>query len=320
MMEAGEALLYVLSANGALPWQRLKEVVEELRQGRVASESAKILRSKAAYAIDSLGHGEFSEREGVLTLSVCRPTLIRLPTKQISTVVAGARSQKSLARWSEEARKLNMEMIVDSQPGELGFFYPQRLIFRSSDLDCHKRLAILNEAQFNPQPASWLIGNASCALGDAVDSWQWKPMAELNWPRHSFDPVRCYFWGKGDDSDVQLTRYEDVTRGGFLFRVRSGPLCADVTPEWGRFWLFAKIGHRVVDYDESTFTFSHPRTVPLPKLIARALVLCSGQMPTVRSYPTDGDGGRSLRLIYPGIPKKIALLLARKLGQDFTHN
>ena len=40
MMEAGEALLYVLSSNGALPWQRLKEVVEELRQGGVASESA----------------------------------------------------------------------------------------------------------------------------------------------------------------------------------------------------------------------------------------------------------------------------------------
>lgn len=315
MTGAGEALLYVLSVNRSLSWQRLRNVVEELRQQGTASESARLLRERAAKAMDCLGHAEFGDHAGDLCLSVCSPTLIRLPTKKAILVLAGARSPGLLARWSECANKCNGEMKIDTQPGDLGFLYPNRISFRFGDKDQCENFASLGALVSNAEPVSWLLGQVSSALDEAVAQWKWKPMAELNWPKVTFDPVRCYFWNKENSSEVELTRYEDVVRGQMKFRARDGAVSADVTPDWGRYWLVSKIGHRVIEYDEAKFTFTHPQTMPLPKLMSRALTSCSGLMPTASSYPHEAGRFRSLKLTYSGVPKNLAALLMRKLGQ-----
>lgn len=315
MTGAGDALLYILSVNRSLSWQRLRNVVEVLRQQGTALESARVLRERAAKAMDCLGHAEFSDHTGDLRLSVCSPTLIRLPTKEPILVLAGARSPAQLLRWSEYANNCNGEMKIDAQPGDLGFLYPNRISFRFSDTDQCEKFASLGAPASNMEPVSWLLGQVSAALAEAVTEWKWKPMADLNWPKATFDPVRCYFWNKKDSLDVELTRYEDVVRGQMKFRARDGAVSADVTPEWGRYWMVSKVGHRVVDYDEAKLTFTHPQTMPLPKLMSRALTACSGLMPTASSYPHEPGRFRSPKLTYSGVPKTLATLLMRKLGQ-----
>ena len=53
-----------------------------------------------------------------------------------------------------------------------------------------------------------------------------------------------------------------------------------------------------------------PRQVPLPKLLARALALCSGEAP--RLVPGTGIGLRA----YPSVPHPVFEVVAAKLHQD----
>lgn len=91
-------------------------------------------------------------------------------------------------------------------------------------------------------------------------------------------------------------------------------MCAEVDPDWGRFFVLKSQSRHILYYGQRSHTFIHPLTIPLPKLIARALALCSGEAPLLSESSKIGQ----TQAVYRTVPQSIAAIAAQKLGQELN--
>jgi hypothetical protein len=86
-----------------------------------------------------------------------------------------------------------------------------------------------------------------------------------------------------------------------------------VEADWGRFALMRALARDVLLYDPQAFSLAVPITMPLPKLLARSLCLCSGLLPS--EVESLWPGSRMKARVYRRVPLSIAELIANKLQQ-----
>jgi hypothetical protein len=136
---------------------------------------------------------------------------------------------------------------------------------------------------------------------------------DLNWPRRDFDPDRLRLVTVSPGTERRGTTYSTYrhpdgwTREDWLWREGES---APVDRDWARYVVLADRQRRIIAYDERRRIVSTPRQVPLPKLAARLLALCSGSPPVART----GEGLGTW--MYKDVPSSIFEIVASKLGQD----
>ena len=119
----------------------------------------------------------------------------------------------------------------------------------------------------------------------------WYEREDLNWDRREFDLDRLRFGSPADDAEESRPRLVTYTHpSGWDWRdwLWQDGASADVDRSWGRYCVLASVGHTVLHYNHREGVATVPRQVPLPKLLARALALSSGQAP--RLMPGIGIG------------------------------
>jgi hypothetical protein len=327
-MSPGDRLLYAISAKREMSWPVFKRTFELLCARQLTKENLddmNFARYETARALDALGHVEVDFGPNT-RLYAARPTLSLLPRSGLpAAVLSGARSPNTIDLLSAHLEKSGgkLQLEVRNQRDESKRF-PARVTLVG---ECGEDLACLaQEADlaFEMVPAAWTVLNFAGSLTDYLSGCDWLHTDKLTWEEHQFDVERLRFSSAPSAGDLQLIRYTHPSRQYPVHYLWRGVEAVRVDPDWGRFAILKETHRNVLHYDRSTNAVLLPATVPLPKLLARALCLCSGLVPTAVSGSAVEDSpvtAPSFR-VYASVPPEFAKMVAGKLNQalitDFT--
>lgn len=318
MDSRGDMILFAISAKRQLSWQAFVDVLDAIfvPDSRLAPD-VKHVRSSVATLGDSLGHWEVVQDGPSARICVAPPVIARLPRPGRPTaILCGSRSPDTLPAITNACQNLRVEVQVFSQSQQHAYAASRVELSADSSDEIADAARALNIA-FRPVPPAWTLAAACGSVGDYTASVRWESEPELNWPRRDFDTQRlCFVRGSGDPAakGLNLTAYDHPSGWAHQDRLWRGKESAIVDRDWGRYAVLAARGITVIGFDHRRGTVSVPRQVPLPRIVARSLGLCSGRPPTIK--PGEGLGA----YIYSDVPITIFEGLAVKLGQLATNS
>lgn len=313
-MKANELLLW-LSARVEGSWRAFRAAVEklqvaedlEMNGGREFEYDHFPLHQQLRLNMERLGHVEFRARGCEDGWRVVPPTLAT--TRESNGwigVLCGARSDPLLEHFVRMTSHLQAEVIPQadapdvyrvfaSDREELSKLCEQSSLLFQSDAP----LAILSylppadplprngpTVEF-PQGADWVIHKF---LPDTL-GWRKVSRADANSACTGFFRFMIYF---------QRPRYF-LRQWGHIFELPRAV---------GIYALLRRRRRNVLRYDGNSRSLILPAVCQPPRLLERALVLCSGLPPTFDAH--------QWRLTYAQVPEDIAQLAARLLRQDLS--
>jgi hypothetical protein len=315
-MTSGDLLLYVITAKREMSWAVFKRVFDTLAARETAKyENAAVARSVVMKSLDSLGYCEVQSDGDGLRVVATPSGLVRLPTGKSMAVLSGARSPESLDTLTLAAREFGITVESADQFGELSDLIPHKITISGSTDALLADYAKAVGLAFSQIPPAWSLAQLSVSLEEVIQALKWDNTPELNWPRADFDPEYNCFRGVADSRPAfRLTRYLDPIRNTFRHYVWDGDLCSRIDADWGRYFALQRADFSVIYFDRRLNLFAAPRTVPLPRLLARSVALCSGSV----AHPLCSRlGKRNLDyVVYELVPETVAELVASKTGQD----
>lgn len=313
-----EQLLHLIAARGGSIGRAAfdKAVLEFARQQSVFEEMVTI---QALCALDWLGHCEVSGYGVRATISLARPSLALLPNLRSSrAVLVGARSPSTFLELQQAARQLSGDVAVSASPtsGASGLFRINRTLFDADYLEAIKDISRILGIPVTSQPASWELVCASSSVSEFEQTLCWVSNFSVPDEAHHFSPETLRF-EDGYTGGLRLAKWKEATTGKIVQALHDGPRVAFLDSlEWGRhFELFAS-GASSLRYDAKFKTFAVRATCPPPRIIARALCLCSGLLPQVKQSQVGSS--KSLWLAFGNVPLQVARMVSEKLGQELS--
>jgi hypothetical protein len=326
MYEAQSSLLNVISAKGEISWAEYKKLYDDLYSALILSNdlgeaNVNFKRSQTARALDALGHCDLEFSKDAQRVLAAPPFLGRLPEAGLpKATLVGSRLPRTVIRLKELVKKWRgrLRVKLDKQPDDY-VLAPLRVVVETDHVKDLSDLAESMGVKFENEPAAWSVINFSSSLSEYMATLSWLRRRDLNWPRSDFNlDTLVYGRAQRQNGDMRLSRYVDPTRNVDLYLLWKGDECAEVDRDWGRYAALQLAGVNVVRYSFEQFEFTMPSSVPLPKLIARSLTLCSGLLPVVPSTSESTPDLRYSTSVYSGIPPAIAELAAAKIGQTIA--
>lgn len=326
MPNSDDLLLYVLSSLREMPWPKFKEVFGNLyvrseMSLNEASTSIEHIRYRSLKALANLGHCDFSFDGGTGWIYSAPSVLARLPESGFpKALLCGARGPATLQDLEKACNAHSCEFDVDDQtPDQHIPFIPQRIVIESSDLQSLTGVAADLGIRFLIDPPSWALADHARSLTEYLQALDWMPSQTLDWQKQDFDPVKVMFSdapASGPQS-MRLSRYKDPVRGTHRYYLNSNDRWVQVDSEWSRYAALQSMHLSVLMYDRSKFILAAPVGAPLPSMLARAAVLCSGYVTRVaKTSITTGSGKLTGTFeIYDSVPETLAEKIASKLGQ-----
>ena len=297
-----------------MTWEGFKRMVGAtcVPDGQLATEM-RYVRSEAAGIGDALGHWEVAHTGVARRIVVAPAVLVRLPWPGLPrAVLCGARSPDTVAEIQsvcDSVRGLSLSM--SSQPHHP--YAPTRLELSGESEEQLVAAGRQLSVRYEPTPVAWSIAQASGSVGSYLEALTWEEREDLNWIRREFDPELLRFRPAADGigpSPTRLIAYSHPSGWDWRDWLWHDGASADVDRSWGRYCVLASVGRCVLQYSRGDGVATVPRLVPLPKLLARALALCSGEAP--RLVPDSGLGRRA----YPSVPLPVFEAVSAKLQQD----
>jgi len=316
----GNRLLYAISAKRELGWASFKKTFELLCGQHLSKEELRDMnfaRYETARGLDALGHVEL-DFGSTTRLYAAPPALALLPNAGLpEAILSGARSPSTIENLKAlvEKRGNGLQLDVRKQQDESQRF-PVRVTVAAETREDLLSIAEETGIKFEENPASWRILNFAGSLNDYLACVEWQRTDRLNWEEQQFDPARLQFSGTPFDGEIQLIKYIHPSRQYPLYFLWRGGEAARVDPDWGRFAIMSN-GRNVIHYERLAGVLLLPATIPLPKLLARALCLCSGLVPRFisGSAVTGSLVNVPLFTLYVNIPPEFAEIAAGKLNQ-----
>lgn len=328
-MTPGDRLLYAISAKRELGWSVFKRTFELLCAAHAVDASVTDMgfaRYETARGLDALAHVEVEiDFDSGTRLYAAPPTLSLLPRAGLpKAILSGARSPNSIDVLGQRIKEIgrNLQIEVREQAGKVKRF-PARVSIAAESTEDLASIAKAAGVEFQRIPVSWSILNFSASLPDYLSGCNWARTDKLNWDEQQFDVDRvCFTENNGSLQDTQLIRYIHPSRQYPIYYLWKGMEAVRVDPDWGRFAILETARRDILHYDHSVAALFLPVTVPLPKLLARALCLCSGFAPRVVS--SNGVVGSELPStsfrVYGDIPPEFARVVAAKIGQKLIED
>jgi hypothetical protein len=218
----------------------------------------------------------------------------------------------------QAARQLSGNVAVSASPtsGDSRLFRINRTLLDADYLDAVKDISRILGIPVTSQPASWELVCASSSVSEFEQTLCWVSNFPVPEGAHHFSPEtlrfeNCYTGG------LRLAKWKEATTGKIVQALHDGPRVAFLdSPEWGRhFELFAS-GASSLRYDAKLKTFAVRATCPPPRIIARALCLCSGLLPQVKQSQVGSSN--LLWLAFGNVPSQVARMVSEKLGQELS--
>lgn len=311
-----EQILYLLAARGGvIPRSSLERAMVEV--GRQDPSPNGGSGFEALQALDWLGHCETAGRKGRTSVALARPSLAKLPSLEKSAaILIGARSAGTLRELKELCRDrgAGVNVLVSETSTKSGCFSIRRIVLEGDSFDRIKIVANSAGIPLTPQPAGWELAFASASVGDFEASIQWASGYPVPREAEHFNPETLRF-DEIYSGGLRLARWQEATTNKLIYALRKENAVAFLDgPEWGRHMELFASGASSIRYDARRKIFAVRATTPPPRLLARALCLCSGRLPEMNEAVVGKN--KTLWLTFSGVPLPVANLVAEKLGQE----
>jgi hypothetical protein len=316
-MHDSDRLLYFLTARGLTRMPALRDVIAQLSSGDKVDCGVDPLRVyKLCRLLDMLGHAEHHRgRPG--WLSVAPPYLAKLPILgKERCVLTGARTAATADDIRSEVASASIRCsIVESNHRSTEPLLPRRIVYEFEEPDDSRKLAHRLGIGYSSTLPTWALACFSQGLSEFEEKLQWHPRNASLSGVHLFDPNRLAFvyCDRLPDGPFLCRSTADVS---LVLAVNKDHEARIEDPDWGRYWALAKACVAAVEYDRRKRLIAVPAVAPLPRLLARALCLGSGEAPRL----IVGDRRTGLRdyLVFCDIPPEIADKVAQRLGVGFA--
>lgn len=312
MHSAGDVLLFAVAARRELTWSSFSGALEAVF---VPDESVGTdvthVRSAVGALGDSLAHWDVVPRDGTARICIAPPALAALPRPGLpAAVLCGSRSPDTLPALAAACDREGV-LLRSTRQDRVHRYAPSLIEITAESHGAISGVATRLHIPYEPEPTAWTLAAVCGSLDGYLGSLDWTVGPDLNWNRRDFDPIGQRFTLRQEDPEVglRLTAYRHPDGWAREDRLWRGNEFAVVDRNWARFAVLAERSVSVCRYDHRAGTLSVPRQLPLPKVVARSLALCSGRSPA--SEPGNGIG----RVTYAEVPSSIADALTRKLGQ-----
>jgi hypothetical protein len=316
-MNVGDRLLYAISARGAMSWTSVKRAFDCLHEENNDLHNEEFWRYRrrdAVTVLENLAHVEFDTRSQRMTVAVTSPAISVLPGLGLAVgILVGARSPAGIDNLCRAAKRAGIMWEVRRQHGD-STFYPTCISLIAETINDLTAFAASQSLDCSATPPAWSILHFAGSLDDYLASLQPEDLASLNWEREDFDPNALFFRRLRRQDRVVLSRYTHPARRTRLHVLENKGATTRTDADWGRFALMRELAQDVLLYDPQEFTLALPITMPLPKLLARSLCLCSGFLPA-EVGGVHWTGSQVKARVYRRVPFAIAELVALRLRQ-----
>ena len=315
-MSSGDLLLYVLSARRELSWPVYKNVFDVLAaKEQLRYKDVSLARALTIRNLDALAFCEFFGASSDRKVLSVPSSLARLPTTPPKAVLTGARVAATLNTIATICRDLKILIETTEQEGVMAHLCPSRIQLSADSDRLFSQFAERAGIQFVQTPASWALSHASAGLDEIIAALSWQELPELTWPRMDFDIDRCHFRVIPESlrKKVRLTRYKHPKRRIVRYHVWDGLLSAQIDRDWGRYFALKLMNKQIMYFDHEKHLLVFPSTAALPRLLSRAVSLCSGLLPTL--LPPLAPTSHLEYAAYQFVPHPLASIIAGKLGQ-----
>jgi hypothetical protein len=327
MISPGDLLLFAVTAAGSMSWPSFSRTYDALLSKPASPDDGGTggypgLRKRRARAmLDALGHCEMVYRSGSSELAAAPALLARLPLRGLPKVVlTGARQPSTIPAVIDACRTTGgVSVLLDDPSGRADVPVPTRVELEAEADRLLEAVALQLGIPYLATPPAWLIACASAAVSDVVARLEWHTGPELNWIRKEFDPaaLRLMPGVPPNLPALRLVSYQHRVKPVQRFVLWRGEESAQIDARWGRYAVLAATGRQVLLYDERRNRLAVPASTPLPRLLSRALCLCSGQPPDFVSAAALGTtlaGSWGVHL-YSAVSPDIASQIGDKTGQ-----
>jgi hypothetical protein len=312
-------LFKVLSLRGTVTLNEYYKIFNYFYSEGNDNVDRKILQHRLLYYLEALGHCEF-DNDG-RKIYVCKPTLATLPgTGSVRLALCGARDDEILGRLTKFSKLHSTDIDIDfiMQKRE-GLILPEVIKIKSYNYSVINDLRELIGADMQREvPTSWLIINTSNDIKHYESYLKKTPLVNLNWPVRFFNTDKMYFQrNKAGLQQVDLKEYTNPITNKRKYYLDIANQSMQVELDWGKYYLFNKLKKNILFYDEKKQVLGIPCNATLPKLLSRAITLCSGTSPikaTIENYNKFMNG--VLVYAYSGVDRQIVEVLGKKVGQN----
>ena len=315
-MKADELLLW-LSARKQGTWEQFKGAAEDLhapddeaaREDDIDAEEERGRDALPVYQrlrlnFERLGHAEFFANGCEEGWRVAPPVLAaREHAGRWTGILCGARSRRLLARLHDAgAGKAALE--TEEQDGA-----PLVQRFAAADQSALASLAAEAGLHFQVEAPLAILCSLPAVSDRALRHPQELPLGP-DWHVEQFSAA-ALGWS-GSSREEALRAREGVFRFRFRYQWRHF-LCLHgkaykIPGQIAKYVLLRRHRRKVLAYDGQTLTLTLPAVCRPPLLVERALILCTGRLPSFEA--------RAKTLTYTGIPPLAAQLAARLLCQE----
>jgi len=313
-MPEPDSLLHVLTARKRVLLPALREISAELEEGSFLQnrEPDNFRTYKLARFLDMLGHLEYVQKGRASVLFVAPSCLARLPAiDRCLYVLCGGRSAAAadeMASFTLNGRKI-AQVSVSSRKSFPDRLLPNRVVVEFDDVENGAQMASGLGVEISGTPAGWSLACMSASCQDFESSLAWRARTLRNEELKFYDPERCGFVPYQPDSEGLGVRLDDPS---FACIIRRDQEAVVNDLDWGRCWAHAEAGTSCLRYDRNRKLFAVPSRLPLPRLIARALALCSGFPPIHTKLKLNFISDQWL--VFQDVPREVALKVTEKLG------
>lgn len=318
-------LIYAMSAKGEMKIEQFYDLLNSIpvREDHGGEEAGYDIRNSVVRILESLGYCEFDFKKRKVFM--CPPCLIKLPS--IGTpkaVLTGARSPSLMKVLKETVKeKKDGAFLLNTPQRSSVIKLPPLFCIEADETSTLEEIADKCGIKYRLDiPAAWLLIQMSKSVNDIKDG--------LDFVKRGWDPVimkvfneeRLVFAKSAVERDECLVEYKNQTDNQFYYFYWKDAKSAEIGKDWGRYAILSSKGKRILIYDKKMRYLAVPKTVPLPTILARALVFCTGYPPfngqVGPENMADIPSGHYLD-IYSGVTEPIAVEIAEKLGQILHH-
>lgn len=311
-----DSLLIWMSARGQGSWHQYASAVEELHLPEEGEEAQPeqpeeglggrlSLQNLLRLNLQRLGHAEFRAGARPHEWRIAPPVLALTETPEgAKGVLAGARSKRLMERLHDAASRV-ATTITPQQSG------PDAVVVEG---DVHALAEAATSAGLTVQrdAARQLL----MALPIIDDRRLWRrceaPVG-ADWRIERFSALdlcwKASTRAEFDACSLGLFRYTLSYRRHMLLRARGGVF--EVSGQVGKYLVLRRQRRRTVAYQAALKLFRVPAICRPPFLVERALISCSGLLP---SHQAEGAGGGTLH--YHGVSEEVASLASAVLRQE----
>jgi len=323
-----EELIYAMSTRGSVTFEEFNSLFRMVYAPGLADQKDSMdidIRRQFIRLLDSLGYCEFDF--AARRVYMCDPAFVLLPSYGLpKAVFAGARTPLLIKKIKEYVRNNKDKIMIHYvSQNTFEFAMPTMVYIEAVGVDNIKELAENCGISADlDQPAAWSLASYSASLDEVVMTANFRPFAGLDWRRRFFSIDRLTFSSQESNprGSMTLVEYKNPINQQSKHLILKNESAAEVDRDWGRYIALSNNKKQVILYNEKLQKLIAPVTVPMPRLLSRAVVLCTGLAPKIITiFSRIGDIPPNHPVYtYPGVPKIVAELLARKLGQNIYYS